>query len=187
MNNSIDDLTNTLNNININDTTLSSTTHTKLNIDEIKKLNKKDLIKMCKELDITGYTGKTNSFLIFLIESYNNNNNNNKIINKGTGAGGAKTTLNGRKFEDKTSIKTKLLENKFIKNNYYYEYNDKINNKKIIYLTQNGFKTYFKKNFNINNIYRKPDEAFIIIHNDEYHIKILEKKIKMLMVVLKIN
>ena len=36
-------------------------------------------------------------------------------------------------------------------------------------------KKYFKKNLNID-IYKNPDEAFVIIQNDEYIIKILEKK-----------
>ncbi len=33
---------------------------------------------------------------------------NNKIINKGTGAGGANTNYNGLSFEEKTSIESKL-------------------------------------------------------------------------------
>jgi hypothetical protein len=103
-----------------------------------------------------------------------------KIINKGTGAGGANTNLNGLTFERKTSIENKLIEKNFIKNTinkskngYYFEYNN--SDKKFIYLTQDGFKLYLEKEFNINS-YRKPDEAFIIIQNNEYNIKILEKK-----------
>lgn len=105
------------------------------------------------------------------------------IKNKGTGAGGANTNINGISFENKTSIENKLLENNFTKvimNNknkygYYFEYNDVENNNKIIYLTQNGFKLYFKKKHNIN-VYKQPDEAFIIISANNYNIKILEKK-----------
>ena len=37
-------------------------------------------------------------------------NKNNNTINKGTGAGGAKTNYNGLSFEDKTSIEPKLNE-----------------------------------------------------------------------------
>jgi hypothetical protein len=105
------------------------------------------------------------------------------IKNKGTGAGGANTNINGLSFENKTSIENKLLENNFTKiiiNNknkygYYFEYNDVENNNKIIYLTQNGFKLYFKEKYNIN-VYKQPDEAFIIISANNYNIKILEKK-----------
>jgi hypothetical protein len=104
-----------------------------------------------------------------------------KIINKGTGAGGAKTNINGLTFEAKTSIEKKLEENKFIKciinekskYGYYFEFNN--DEKTIIYLTQSGFKIYFKNKFNIN-VYKYPDEAFIIIKNEKYNIKILEKK-----------
>ena len=49
-----------------------------------------------------------------------------KINNKGTGAGGANTTLNGSLFEERTSIENKLLENKFIKK----EIDTKTKNKK---------------------------------------------------------
>jgi hypothetical protein len=99
-----------------------------------------------------------------------------KINNKGTGAGGANTTLNGSLFEERTSIENKLLENKFIrkeidtktknKKGYYFEYID--NNYKIIYLTQSGFVSYFTKEFNIDSkyLYRRPDEAFLILHNN---------------------
>ena len=104
-----------------------------------------------------------------------------KVINKGTGAGGAKTVLNGGSFEKRTSIESKLLDKKFTKiimnkkkkYGYYYEYNDTIT--KIIYLTQGGFKLYFKKEFNID-IPKHPDEAFLILRNGQYFLKILEKK-----------
>ena len=58
---------------------------------------------------------------------------------------------------------------------YYFEYNNVENNNKIIYLTQNGFKLYFKEKHNIH-VYKQPDEAFIIISANNYNIKILEKK-----------
>ena len=104
-----------------------------------------------------------------------------KIINKGSGAGGANTLINGLSFENKTSIENKLLKNNFEKiimnkkNKYGYYFQNNNMNKKIIYLTQSGFKLYCKKEFNID-IYKQPDEAFIIIYNNIYHIKILEKK-----------
>jgi hypothetical protein len=89
--------------------------------------------------------------------------------------------LNGLSFEKKTSIENKLLDNgyhKIIFNNkkkfgYYFEYIN--NNHKIIYLTQTGFRLFFKLKYNID-VYRNPDEAFLIIKEDKYYIKILEKK-----------
>ncbi len=106
---------------------------------------------------------------------------NNKIINKGTGAGGANTNYNGLSFEEKTSIESKLEECKYIKKNikinnrkgYYYENNN------IIYYTKgskNSFKLYFEKEFKIIT-YRQPDEAYLIkLDDNNYILKILEKK-----------
>lgn len=114
-----------------------------------------------------------------------------KIINKGTGAGGANTNKNGLKFEEKTSIENFLLNSKFNKicmnesdkkynkqynkQCYYYEFNDINNKRKIIYFTKKGFKIYFRDNFNICT-YKEPDEAYLIIKDNKYHLKILEKK-----------
>lgn len=102
-------------------------------------------------------------------------------INKGINAGGKNTVISGLTFKNKTSIENKLLENNFVKyliNNknkygYYFELNDK--NNKILYLTQTGLKLYLKKFYDVN-IYKHPDESFIIFKNNEIHIKILEKK-----------
>ena len=60
-----------------------------------------------------------------------------KLINKGTGAGGHKTTLNGKLFEHITSIETNLIDNNFIKiilnkkNKYGYYFEKNIDDKKI--------------------------------------------------------
>jgi hypothetical protein len=105
------------------------------------------------------------------------------IINRGTGAGGAITNKNGLCFEEKTSIEKILTEkgySKIIMNDknkkcYYYKYNDIENNQDIIYFTKNGFKMYFREKFNICT-YKEPDEGFLIIKNNNYHLKILEKK-----------
>lgn len=104
-----------------------------------------------------------------------------KIINKGSGAGGAKTNYNGLKFEEKTSFEIKLNELKYNKKEIiinkrigiYYEYINE--NKNIIYFKKNGFKLYFEKMYNIIT-YRQPDEAFLILDNNKYYLKILEKK-----------
>jgi hypothetical protein len=102
-----------------------------------------------------------------------------QIINKGTGAGGQNTNINGLSFEIKTSIENKLIENKFKKNilnkNKYAYYYESYTDNRIVYLTQTGFRTFIKKEFDIN-IYKNPDEAFIIYKNNKYYIKILEKK-----------
>jgi len=100
--------------------------------------------------------------------------------NKGIGAGGSKTNLNGLAFEEKTSIENKLLKENYTKHilnktkfGYYFE--KTIDNTKIIYFKQSGFKCYFKKMFSID-CYKCPDEAFLIINDDKYYLKILEKK-----------
>lgn len=110
-----------------------------------------------------------------------------KIINRGTGAGGANTNKNGLKFEEKTSIENFLLNAKFNKicmnesdkksnkQCYYYEFNDIDNKRKIIYFTKKGFKIYFRENFDMCT-YKEPDEAYLIIKDNKYHLKILEKK-----------
>jgi hypothetical protein len=103
------------------------------------------------------------------------------ISNKGTGAGGANTTINGLSFEDKTSIEPFL-------NKYKYEKKEVIikkrkgeyyKNDNIIYFKKNSFKLYFEKEFNIIT-HRQPDEAYlqpkVIINDNDYTLKILEKK-----------
>jgi hypothetical protein len=108
-------------------------------------------------------------------------------INKGTGAGGANTNYYGKRFEEKTNNETRLLESGFIKHlfddkktkmpknfDYYLKktYEDKI----ITFVLQNGLKKYMKIKYNID-LFRCPDEAYIIEYNDGTKIiKILEKK-----------
>ena len=101
--------------------------------------------------------------------------------NKGIGAGGANTNVHGKKFEEKTNIENYLIENGFektifSKNKYDYILSKTFDNKKVIYLCQNGLKTYMKKEYNID-VFRCPDEAYIIQYSDgKKIIKILEKK-----------
>jgi len=108
----------------------------------------------------------------------------NKIINKGTGAGGANTNYYGKKFEEKTNNYERLLENNFIKNNitknpknkYDYYLSKSYEDKTIIFVLQNGLKLYMKNKYNID-LFRFPDEAYIIEYNNGRKIiKILEKK-----------
>lgn len=110
--------------------------------------------------------------------------NNLLVINKGTGAGGANTNYYGKKFEEKTNNQQRLLEMGYTKNSYakntkksynYYlskTFEDKI----VIFVLQNGLKTYMKNKHNID-LFRCPDEAYIIEYtNGKKIIKILEKK-----------
>jgi len=106
------------------------------------------------------------------------------IRNRGTGAGGANTNVNGKSFEEKTQNETRLLSNGFIrktiipdnkaKYNYYFE---KIidKNNSIIYLTQDGVKLYFKNKLK-KELFRKADEVYLFRNGDKYIMKILEKK-----------
>jgi hypothetical protein len=102
--------------------------------------------------------------------------------NKGTGAGGANTNKNGKKFEEKTSNRERLLEMGFIDNvrqkgNQRFVYLHKIMEEySIVFVEQGYLKKYIKHNYNID-LFRNPDEAYIIEYNDGRKvIKILEKK-----------
>ncbi len=110
------------------------------------------------------------------------------IKNKGTGAGGANTTLNGGAFENITSIESMLLSKKFTKkkfttrSDYYMEKNLSNPNVKLIYVKQFGLKTFMEEFYASSSI-RKPDEAFICIEKsnepngqDKLTINVLEKK-----------
>jgi hypothetical protein len=109
----------------------------------------------------------------------------NKKINKGTGAGGSNTNYFGKKFEEKTDNESKLLEmgykinilDKKIKQSSNKYYMSKLfDDKTIIFVTQSGLKTYIKHKYNID-LWRYPDEAYIIEYNTgKKIIKILEKK-----------
>lgn len=100
--------------------------------------------------------------------------------NKGTGAGGAKTTLFGKDFEKITCIEDDLISigfKKKVMNNTKHGYylKKKINDMTVTYLTQSGMKTYFKSKYNIE-LYRNPDEAYIVEYDDKIFVKIIEKK-----------
>jgi|UniRef100_A0A6C0M095 hypothetical protein len=108
---------------------------------------------------------------------------NQVIINKGTGAGGANTNFYGKKFEDKTNNQNRLLEMGYSKNSYTKskKTNDfylvkTFEDKTIVFVLQNGLKTYMKYKYNID-MFRCPDEAYIIEYTSgKKVIKIIEKK-----------
>jgi hypothetical protein len=106
------------------------------------------------------------------------------ITNKGTGAGGANTNYYGKKFEEKTNNQQRLLEIGYIKKSftqkpkkaYDYYLSKTFDDKTIVFVLQNGLKTYMKIKYNID-MFRCPDEAYIIEYTSGRKvIKILEKK-----------
>jgi hypothetical protein len=114
----------------------------------------------------------------------------NIVNNKGTGAGGSNTNANGKTFEEKTNNERRLLELGYIKHTYLSKSTTTTNTKKhdyyllktfedktIVFVLQNGLKRYMKYKYNITDICRCPDEAYIIEYNNgKKVIKILEKK-----------
>jgi len=98
------------------------------------------------------------------------------LSNKGTGAGGSNTNFYGKKFEEKTNNTENLINNGYLKNDYYLskEFNDEC--KTITFVCQNKFKIFIKDKYKID-LYRCPDEAYIIeFKSGKKIIKILEKK-----------
>lgn len=108
-----------------------------------------------------------------------------KIKNRGTGAGGANTNVNGKRFEDKTNNEARLLANGFVKkqipgtnlkaDSSFYLVKRISDTESITYLTQRGLKAYFAHFFQ-KEMCRSPDEAYLFQHGDKYTLKILEKK-----------
>lgn len=148
-------------------------TITKNNINKENIINKK-----------TGASGsKNNISKDNIINKKTGADGSKNIINKGTGAGGSKTNYNGKKFEDKTNNQSRLLESGYTKNNFTktkklndYYLSKTFENKTIIFLLQNSFKKYMKNKYNIE-LFRSPDEAYIIEYNTgKIIINILEKK-----------
>lgn len=91
------------------------------------------------------------------------NKNPSDIINKGTGAGGKHTNLHGKKFEEVTDQEHNLISIGFERKTltqakFGYYLLGQINNSKIIFVKQSGFKVYMRKNYNIDCI-RCPDEV----------------------------
>ncbi len=102
--------------------------------------------------------------------------------NKGTGAGGANTNVNGKAFEEKTSNMKRLLESGFTRNpipghkgKYDFYLEKKTDGGSIVFLSQGGLKSYFSWKFNLE-LFRAPDEAYVIQRGDKYILKVLEKK-----------
>ena len=92
-----------------------------------------------------------------------------RIINKGTGAGGAKTNYYGKKFEEKTTNHQRLLDMGYIKNSFTkknkkasdFYLSKTFENKTVVFVLQTGLKQYMKIIY-ILDFFRCPDEAYII-------------------------
>ena len=100
--------------------------------------------------------------------------------NRGTGAGGHRTNLFGKKFEKITDNEDYLLrigfKKKYLtstKTGYYLV--GVIDDRKVVFTKQQGFKYYMKEFFDIQCI-RCPDETYVIETDTGYIVKILEKK-----------
>ena len=97
--------------------------------------------------------------------------------NRGTGAGGANTNVNGLAFEERTSNERFLRENGFeemnIGNTYYLR--KQIGDKELMFFMKKGFKKYIQQTFRID-ICREPDEAYLWKSGDTYTFRCVEKK-----------
>lgn len=108
--------------------------------------------------------------------------NSVKIINRGTGAGGANTNVSGLSFEEKTSNEWRL-EQKGFKRIIGGDCKTTLclmkqwNNITIISTAKKSFKFIVELLFG-TILYREPDEAYIVHDNetDTYNIYIVEKK-----------
>ena len=124
-----------------------------------------------------------NSFLLIIIMNYLKNNIFNftkiryiNIRNK------SNSYQNGARFENLTCNQSYLLNigyNKFIirkgTKHGFYLYNTVLD-MNVYYFTQKGFSLFMDKNYQ-KNIYRYPDEAYLIsIKNKPIIVKIIEKK-----------
>lgn len=103
----------------------------------------------------------------------------NLKLNKGYGAGGKNTNKNGLSFENKTNNERNLqgyIKNPLGNSKKQYYLSKIFENKTIIYCCQSSFKKFIKQYYDIN-LFRHPDEAYIIKYNNgKIIVKILEKK-----------
>jgi hypothetical protein len=94
--------------------------------------------------------------------------------NKGTGAGGSNTNLYGKKFEEITDNRPRLINAGFTIQDLYLskQFSDKI----VWFLPQNSLKQYIAKKYNIQ-LFRCPDEGYLVeYHSGRKVLLILEKK-----------
>ena len=100
-----------------------------------------------------------------------------KIKNRGTGAGGANTNKTGKPFEENTDNLKRMIEHGFDKQKSWLS--KQFEDKTVVIVKQHGLKQYAKHKYGIDDIYRCPDEAYIIEYTTgKKVIKILEKKMQ---------
>lgn len=118
------------------------------------------------------------------------------LINRGTGAGGKNTNVNGKQFEKVTELmETLTKEYGFVKDGTKWHKEFKEKKIKInflcketlqflyVYVRQRNFKKFFKL-FNISdkdfNMLKHPDDSFIIVDKTKknMHVIIVEKKVQ---------
>ena len=83
--------------------------------------------------------------------------------------GGAETNASGLPFEKLTDNVPHLLAQGFEKSEYYLRKDD------TFFISQGNLKKFFSDKFDID-LFRKPDEAYLIQGEDYYTLKIIEKK-----------
>lgn len=100
-----------------------------------------------------------------------------KVINRGTGAGGANTNKTGKPFEENTDNLKRMIEHGFAKQKSWLS--KQFEDRTVVIVKQHGLKQYAKHKYGIDDIYRCPDEAYIIEYaTGKKVIKILEKKMQ---------
>jgi hypothetical protein len=102
------------------------------------------------------------------------------IVNRGTGAGGAATNISGKTFEEKTSNEARLTAAGWTRHSipgskgkfsYFLQSPDGANK----FVSQGGLKAYAATYWS-KELFRCPDEAYILITPSGLTLKILEKK-----------
>jgi hypothetical protein len=110
-----------------------------------------------------------------------------KIINRGTGAGGANTNKTGKPFEENTDnlkrmLDREMLDREMLDRGFETQktwITKTFEDKTVVIVNQHSLKQYVKHKYEIKDIYRCPDEAYIIEYSTgKKVIKILEKKMQ---------
>ncbi len=101
------------------------------------------------------------------------------MYNKGTGAGGSMTNLNGKLFEKNTDIKEILRNENYIFksiDNKCFFYKKVLIDRTVTFLYQTNFKKYMKIKYGLNCI-RNPDEVCVIEYTcGKKILRVIEKK-----------
>jgi hypothetical protein len=107
-----------------------------------------------------------------------NNSKKEKIINRGTGAGGANTNKTGKKFEDDICLTKNSItgDNGWKKNltgrgKFAFYYVKDFSDKRVYYMEQSGLKSFFnlagKSKYAKIIVFRHPDQTFFIEPHDK--------------------